>query len=196
MVRLHIFRCEIQGGERVQWRDRDFILCVDWRSGWGHNSFGVQHRKRLRLCCYRAGECKQRQSNCQQWWWVCSHHFYIHTHAHAHTQSEDLISQLINCPLSVGESHCFAFHRPPLLQLCINKTNDHFTVVLEWRVEVPHFPSVTRILSGEAKVFIQRADWIAANVTAKLDFYFLSTAVARECAAFCHLSWRVFNSCR
>lgn len=46
----------------------------------------------------------------------------------------------------------------------------------------------TPVVSGEAKAFIQRADWIAANVTAKLDFYFLSTAVARGCAAVCHLS--------
>lgn len=45
------------------------------------------------------------------------HTIFTYTRTHTHTQSEALISQLINCPLSVGESHCFAFDLPPSLQL-------------------------------------------------------------------------------
>lgn len=40
---------------------------------------------------------------------------------------------------------------------------------------------------GKQKAFTQRADWIAVNTTAKLDFLFSLTAITGGFVAVCHL---------
>lgn len=51
-------------------------------------------------------------------------------------------------------------------------TNHQFIVELEWWRQCHSLLCNTQVVSGEARAFPERADWIVVNATAKWDFYF------------------------